>query len=110
MKTNEVTQIDSEEFVDRIILSKEDSLVKFSSPWNGTGRLMCNALHELAPQYRKLNFYSIDYDANWALATTYRVEPVPTLLFFKKGTLVDKLSGLIQKSVITERINQFINQ
>lgn len=110
MQTNIVNKISSQEFIERIVLSKEDALVKISSAWSGAGQLLCHAIQDLATQYTKVNFFSIDYDAESVLATTYRVGPMPTLLFFKKGILVDKLSGLTQKSIISDKIKQIVNQ
>jgi thioredoxin 1 len=110
MENNTVTKISSQEFIERIVLSKQDALVKVTSAWSGAGQLLGHAIQDLAAQYTKVNFFSIDYDAESALAATYRVEPIPTLLFFKKGTLVDKLSGLTHKSIISDKINQLVNQ
>lgn len=110
MKVNAFENISADQFIERIILSKADALVKISSTWNGSALLLCLTLQDLALKYKgKLNFFMVDSDVNPSITTTYMVEALPTLLFFKKGTLVDKLTGLNQKSVINEKINQLVN-
>ena len=110
MVTNPVIEITSEEFLERMAVRKEDALVKIAMAWSGAGQVLSRAMQDLATCYTNLNFFSIDYDADSVLITMYQVEPIPTLLFFKKGMLVDKVSGLTQKSIISEKINQLINQ
>ncbi len=104
-----IETIDTEQFVNRIVLNKADALVKISSAWSGAGQMLCHTLQDLALRYAdKVDFFSIDYDANAVLSATYRVEAVPTILFFKRGTLVDKLSGLTHRAIISHKINQLI--
>lgn len=103
-------EITSDQFVDRILMKKADALVKVSSHWNGASQMLCHTLQTLASQYAdKVDFFSLDYETESALSSTYRVDSVPTILFFKKGRLVDKLSGLTQRTIISHKINQLIN-
>ncbi|MFZ6010637.1 MAG: thioredoxin family protein [Bacteroidota bacterium] len=102
--------IDDSGFIEQIILQKSDALVKFSSPWSWSGQLLDQTLMDLAGEYDgKVRFYAVDYDEHSALSATYRLEAVPTLLFFKKGSLVDRLSGLAHKEVIANKIDRLIN-
>jgi thioredoxin 1 len=109
MESTTFKKISAEQFVERIITSKANSLVKFTSAWNGSARLLRNTLEDLALQYRgKVNFFLVDTEAEEGLASTYRIESTPTLLFFRKGTLVDRLSGLAQKATISNKIEQLV--
>jgi len=96
--------------MDRIIMKKADALVKVSTSWNGASQLLCHSLQRMAPLYSgRVDFFSLDYETESALSSTYRVDRVPTILFFKKGTLVDKLTGLTHRTVIANKINQLLN-
>ena len=102
-------KIDSTEFINQIIVNKADALVKITNDWNGSAQLMSRTLEGLAQQYEgKVDFFQMDGDAESSLVSTYRVESIPTILFFKKGTLVDKLTGLAQRAVISNKIYQLI--
>lgn len=104
-----IQKISSDQLIDKIVITNADALVKISTAFNGAGQMLCHTLQDLARQYSgKVDFFSVDYEADSALSATYRVESVPTLLFFKQGTLVDRLSGLTHRTVITQKIHQLV--
>ena|SRR5690349_19041456 len=110
MSTNLYETITSDQFIDRVVVPQEDALVKISTAWSGAGQMLCHTLKELATEYSgKVNFYSVEHEADSELTINYRVDTIPTLLFFKKGTLVDKLSGLTHRHIIADKINQLVN-
>ena len=110
MAKKDLVSINDEEFNDRIILNKTDALVKFSPHWNAAGHILSNLLNGLSKQYNsKIRFYSLDIKPDSSLCSTYRIGGTPTILFFKKGKLVDRLSGLVQKEIISEKLDQLIN-
>ena len=104
------TKVNRAQFIEKIVLDKTDSLVKFGSSWSGSAELLKQMIEDVAVSYHgKLNFFCIDSEIETELTDIYHIESFPTLLFFRKGTLVDKLSGLVQKSVISSKIEQIIN-
>jgi len=110
MESTVFKSVNRAEFIERIVLDKSDSLVKFSSSWSGSAELLRQIIEDIATNYKdKLNFFHIDTDTEADLSDIYHIESYPTLLFFRKGTLVAKLSGLVQKSVISNKIEQVIN-
>ncbi len=103
-------KIRSQDFIERIVLNKADALVKIVPQWNAAGQILSNTLHEMANLYEgKVDFFQLEYEEESAVAKTYRIEEVHTLLFFKKGTLVDKVSGLIQRSSISTKLQLLVN-
>ena len=103
-------KVNREEFIEKIVLGKTDSLVKFCSSWSGSAELLKHLVEDVANNYKdRIDFYCIDTDTEVDLSDIYHIEALPTLLFFRKGTLVDKLSGLVQKSVISKKIEQILN-
>ena len=111
MESTIFKKINADQFLERIVISKANSLVKFSSTWNGSAQLLRNTLEDLAMQYKgKVNFFLVDTEVEEALVSTYHIESTPTLLFFKKGTLVDRLSGLAQKTTISNKIDQLVTK
>lgn len=110
METRNIEKISPDQFVNRIVVNKADALVKISTSWNGASQMVSHTLQDLARQYNgKLSFFCIEHDADSALSATYRIETVPTILFFKQGTLVDKLSGLTHRTILSNKILQLIN-
>lgn len=110
MIANTLEEITAEQIASRIVLKKADAIVKISSDWNGASQMVCCTLQAQAEQYSdKVDFFSINYETEPSLSHTYGVANVPTILFFKKGMLVDKLSGLAHRTIISNKIFQLIN-
>jgi thioredoxin 1 len=110
MMVKTLEEINSDQFADRIVRKKADALVNISSHWNGASQMLGDTLQHLASQYSgQVEFFSMNYETISTLTDTYRVDSVPTILFFKKGALVDKLSGLAHRTIISNKINQLIN-
>jgi thioredoxin 1 len=110
MDSPNIPEITSDQFVDRIVVPQADALVKVSAAWSGAGQMLGHTLNELSQKYAdKLSFFSVDQESNSDFIAQYRVDATPTLLFFKKGTLVDKLAGLNHRNAIEAKINQIVN-
>ncbi len=110
MEATEVKTITGKEFTEWVVQSKANAVVKLFAEWSGASQLLGFALMDLANEYHgKIEFYQIDIDADPSIADQFAVDLLPTLLFFKEGTLVDKLSGLSQRRTISSKINQILN-
>ncbi len=108
MKAN-IQQITSDQFLSKVVTQKANALVKIGTAWNGANQMISQTLQDMAVQYgSQVDFFSIDYEPGSSFTLTYRVEDTPTILFFKEGTLVDKLSGLTQRAVISHKICQLV--
>jgi thioredoxin 1 len=107
----EVKTISGQQLIDTVVDSKANAVVKLFTEWSGASQLLGFALLDFANQYHgKIEFFQVDIDADPALTDHFRIDLLPTLLFFKEGKLVDKLSGLNQRKTISSKINQIINQ
>lgn len=71
------------------------SLVDFYADWCGPCRMLTPILESLAKQMaNQLAFLQIDIGANEKTASKYGITMVPTLVLFKDGQEVDRLTGL----------------
>lgn len=110
MNSSRLLEITADQFLDRVVNPQANALVKVSTSWSGAGQMLCQTLDELAQKYSgKMNFFFVDHDNSEEINIKYMIDTVPTLLFFKRGMLVDKLAGLNHRNVIEEKINQIVN-
>ena len=80
-------------------------VVDFWAPWCGPCRMVGPLVEELAAEYAgKVAFGKMNVDENHAVAESFGVQGIPTLIVFKDGHPVDNLVGACAKSHIESRI------
>lgn len=86
-------------------------LVDFFATWCGPCQMMQPILMELAGRVgKKTVILKIDVDKNPAVAQTYRVQGVPTLILFKNGEVLWRHSGVMNTNQLEKIINQFTEE
>ena len=78
----------------------EIALVDFFATWCGPCRMIAPVLEEVDREMSDVSVFKIDVDQNPALADQFSIEAVPTLLFFKKGELIKKKTGVYPKDAL----------
>jgi thioredoxin 1 len=85
----------------------ELAVVDFWASWCGPCRTIEPIVDELAEEFQgKIKIYKVDVDANPRSASTYSVRSIPSILFFKGGSVVDTVIGAAPKSKLKEKIEQ----
>ena len=83
------------------------SIVDCWAPWCTPCRAMAPVIDELA---RDMNvaFGKLNIDEDQSVTSSYMVMSIPTLLIFKDGQLVDRITGNLPKSEIKRKIETYI--
>lgn len=82
-------------------------LVDFTAKWCGPCRMVAPIIEELAKEYdKKIKVAKIDIDDNPKTPTHYSVMSIPTLMFFKKGKVINQAVGALSKSELKKRIEE----
>ena len=101
-----VRAVRSEDELNRILNSARDKLVvlDFYADWCGPCKQLAPFLARLARRHAKTCvFLKCDVDAHRELAqTTYGVKSMPTLLFFRRGELVGRVSGADEAAILAQ--------
>lgn len=85
-------------------------LVDFYSPSCGPCRTLAPVIDRLAGRYwGRAIVAKLDTSRHPAMAARYRIQGVPTLLFFNNGRLVDQLVGAAGEAALAQRIEALCN-
>jgi thioredoxin 1 len=84
-------------------------VVEFSANWSGLCQIIAPAIEELALKFRKrVKFCIIDIDDAGDVAKAYGKGKIPTILFFKKGQVVDHIVGAVPKAKIAQKLDALL--
>ncbi len=91
-----------------IINGDQLTLVDFFATWCGPCKMMHPVLDQLKEQLGDgIRIIKLDVDKNEAAAANYRVQAVPTLMLFRKGSVVWRQSGAMNLSALQAIIEQY---
>ena len=106
MATSQVTEKD----FDQKVKSDKLVLVDFHADWCQPCKLAEPVLEELSEEYKdKLSILKLDTDANQAVAQKFGVMSIPTIIAFKNGAEVERMSGFGGKDGYVRLIEKVLN-
>lgn len=80
-------------------------LVDFWAPWCGPCRMVGPVLEEIANEKSDVKIAKINVDEEENLALKFNVMSIPTLIVFKDGKSVTRVTGARDKEGILELLN-----
>ncbi len=104
-------KLDDENFEREVLESTEPVLVDFWADW-------CQPCHAIAPAIEALasefdgsaKVGKLDVDENSTLAERFAILSIPTLLFFEGGREVDRVTGVVPKQVLAEKLEALVQK
>lgn len=84
-------------------------LVDFWAPWCGPCLSIAPVLEELASEYGdRLKVAKVNVDNEPELAARYRVTGIPTLILFRDGEAVERITGARPKSAFKSVLDRYV--
>ena len=76
------------------------------APWCGPCRMIGPVIDQLSEEYENVKFGKLNTDENIEISRKFQIMAIPTLLFFKNGELVDRITGVVPKAHIVDAIKK----
>ena len=95
-----------ENFRDEVLDSGQPVLVDFWASWCGPCIAVAPAIEELAEEFDGVaRVGKVNVDEQPALASSYGIRSIPTLMIFRNGQAVEQIVGAVPKRVLAEKLN-----
>jgi thioredoxin 1 len=92
-----------------VIKAPELVLVDFFAVWCGPCKILAPILDKLALAYSgKVKIGKLDVEENEQTVTRYEISHMPTLIFFKKGEMVERLVGFQSEEALKKKIEELL--
>lgn len=98
-----------ENFEEDVIKSKKPIIVDFWAQWCGPCRAMAPVFEEIAGEMTEIKFAKVNVDENQKLTQQWQVMSIPTLILFKDGKEVTRLTGYIGKEALKSKIGEALS-
>ena len=100
-----IKTIDDEHFEDYISSGTTPIIVDFWAEWCAPCKQLAPVLDEIDKNYGDtIQIAKLNVDFNSDTSVKYDIKSIPTLLFFKNGELLGKLSGAVPKQQILDKL------
>jgi len=96
-------------FEELVLKSDKPVLVDLWAEWCGRCRMVGPVVDELGRDYEgKAVIAKLDVDNNPTITSQFGIRNIPTILFFKGGSVVDKHVGVAPKSVLAGKLEKLL--
>ena len=100
--------VNKDNFEGEVINSENELvLVDFWAEWCGPCQLLNPIVEELSRDpSQHIKVCKVNVDTSPDLADRFQIFSIPTVLFFSKGKLLDRIIGYVPKSTFLKKVNE----
>lgn len=104
-----VRELNSKEFENEVLNSKDMVLVDFSAIWCGPCKMLAHVVEQLGREMKgKAKVVKVDVDKSRDIAERYNITSLPTIIMFKNGVAIDKMVGFQPKNVLRNKLGKYL--
>lgn len=103
-----ITKVSSEDQYKQLIGAATVSVVLFSAEWAEQCKQISDVMSELAKQaeFKALQFLDVPAEDLSDVSMRHQIDSVPTVLFFRAGTAVDRIDG-VDVGALTQKARKY---
>jgi thioredoxin 1 len=105
----EVTYVNEQDFNSEVIESSIPVMVDFTAVWCGPCKMVDPIVKQLAGEWEgKVKVLKCDADQNPNILMQYGIMGIPTLMLFKDGKMVERVTGYQPKDKLLGKMSPHI--
>ena len=93
-------------FDEALVATQGLAMVDFWAEWCGPCRAIAPVLEDVAEASEgRVTLFKVNIDENPGLAARYGIRSIPTILFVRDGTVVDRVVGAVPRAALQNIVN-----
>ena len=105
--TTAPVELNESNFEEVVVNSEIPVLVDFWAPWCGPCKSMAPVFKNVADKYPlKVLFVKVNTEAEQNLGARYNIRSIPTLVIYKNGIEIQRVSGALDEQSLINFVNQ----
>jgi len=101
-------ELNQNNFEEVVVNSEIPVLVDFWAPWCGPCKSMTPVFKSVAQKYPlKVLFVKVNTEAEQSLGAKYNIRSIPTLVIYKNGIEIQRVSGAMDEQNLINFVNQY---
>ncbi len=108
-KEDVMLEVNAASFDAEVVKSNIPVLVDFWAPWCGPCRMVAPVVEAVSKEFNgKLKVVKLNTDDSPQVAAQYQIMGIPTLMFFKAGKMVDRVTGYLDQKALSQKVNEIL--
>lgn len=104
-------EVSAANFESEVLKSNLPVLVDFWAPWCGPCRMIAPVVEAISNEFAgKIKVVKLNTDDSPQIAAQYQIMGIPTLMFFKSGKVVDRITGYVDQKTLSNKVKEFLSR
>jgi len=98
-------EVTSQDFAEQVLNAPQMVVVDFSSDLSSSCQIFDPEFEAISKEYLgRVTFAKVDVDANEVLISQWKVDGIPTLIFFKNGQEINRIKGIVMRDKLRRQV------